>query len=219
MDKKLQQVADDVLSKLTNDIYKLINDNMLFGYNDKDDVFYTLSNKEIIDNIKNNLEHNIWICEGDEYYKIKTYVYLKVNNSLSELDKINKESLYEVLNNEIFNLILGKSFVNTYDKLPSLLMSIKQSNDLINKDVDKQNITDVVSRLLEITDLIKLFISYSDECEKFINDDEYDTLPYVMAIKRILFEETLEIANQWTQIINEHSELIAIVDKYTEEEE
>ena len=51
MDKKLQQVADDVLSKLTNDIYKLINDNMLFGYNDKDDVFYTLSNKEIIDTI------------------------------------------------------------------------------------------------------------------------------------------------------------------------
>ena len=219
MDKKLQQVADDVLSKLTNDIYKLINDNMLFGYNDKDDTFYTLSNKEIIDNIKNNLEHNIWIREDDEYHKIKAYVYLKVENSLGELDRINKNSLYEALNNEIFNLILGKSFVDTYDKLPLLLMSIKQSNDLINKDVDKQNITDVVSRLLEVTDLIKLFISYSDECEKFINDDEYDTLPYVMAIKRILFEETLEIASQWTQIINEHSELIAIVDKYTEEEE
>ena len=218
MDKKLQQVADDVLSKLTNDIYKLINDNMLFGYNDKDDTFYTLSNKEIIDNIKNNLEHNIWIREDDEYHKIKAYVYLKVENSLGELDRINKNSLYEALNNEIFNLILGKSFVDTYDKLPLLLMSIKQSNDLINKDVDKQNITDVVSRLLEVTDLIKLFISYSDECEKFINDDEYDTLPYVMAIKRILFEETLEIANQWTQLINEHSELITIVNKYTEQE-
>lgn len=218
MDKKLQQVADDVLSKLTNDIYKLINDNMLFGYNDKDDTFYTLSNKEIIDNIKNNLEHNIWIREDDEYHKIKAYVYLKVENSLGELDRINKNSLYEALNNEIFNLILGKSFVDTYDKLPLLLMSIKQSNDLINKDVDKQNITDVVSRLLEVTDLIKLFISYSDECEKFINDDEYDTLPYVIAIKRILFEETLEIANQWTQLINEHSELITIVNKYTEQE-
>lgn len=219
MDKKLEQVIDDALSKLSDDIYKLINDNMLFGYNDKDDTFYTLSNKEIIDNIKNNLEHNIWICEDDEYYKIKAYIYLKVENSLSELDRINKNSLYEVLNSEIFNLILGKSFVDTYDKLPLLLMSIKESNSLINKDVDRQNITDVVSRLLEITDLIKLFISYSDECEKFINDDEYDTLPYVMAIKRILFEETLEIANQWTQIINEHSELVAIVDKYTEEEE
>ena len=218
MDKKLQQVADDVLSKLTNDIYKLINDNMLFGYNDKDDTFYTLSNKEIIDNIKNNLEHNIWIREDDEYHKIKAYVYLKVENSLGELDRINKNSLYEALNNEIFNLILCKSFVDTYDKLPLLLMSIKQSNDLINKDVDKQNITDVVSRLLEVTDLIKLFISYSDECEKFINDDEYDTLPYVMAIKRILFEETLEIANQWTQLINEHSELITIVNKYAEQE-
>lgn len=218
MDKKLEQIVDDVLSKLSDDIYKLINDNMLFGYNDKDDTFYTLSNKEIIDNIKNNLEHNIWICEDDEYYKIKVYVYLKVENSLGELDRINKNSLYEALNNEIFNLILGKSFVDTYDKLPLLLMSIKQSNDLINKDVDKQNITDVVSRLLEVTDLIKLFISYSDECEKFINDDEYDTLPYVIAIKRILFEETLEIANQWTQLINEHSELIAIVNKYTEQE-
>ena len=218
MDKKLEQIVDDVLSKLSDDIYKLINDNMLFGYNDKDDTFYTLSNKEIIDNIKNNLEHNIWICEDDEYYKIKAYIYLKVENSLSELDRINKNSLHEVLNSEIFNLILGKSFVDTYDKLPLLLMSIKQSNDLINKDVDKQNITDVVSRLLEVTDLIKLFISYSDECEKFINDDEYDTLPYVIAIKRILFEETLEIANQWTQLINEHSELIAIVNKYTEQE-
>lgn len=218
MDKKLEQIVDDVLSKLSDDIYKLINDNMLFGYNDKDDTFYTLSNKEIIDNIKNNLEHNIWICEDDEYYKIKAYVYLKVENSLGELDRINKNSLYEALNNEIFNLILGKSFVDTYDKLPLLLMSIKQSNDLINKDVDKQNITDVVSRLLEVTDLIKLFISYSDECEKFINDDEYDTLPYVIAIKRILFEETLEIANQWTQLINEHSELITIVNKYTEQE-
>lgn len=218
MDKKLEQIVDDVLSKLSDDIYKLINDNMLFGYNDKDDTFYTLSNKEIIDNIKNNLEHNIWIREDDEYHKIKAYVYLKVKNSLGELDRINKNSLYEALNNEIFNLILGKSFVDTYDKLPLLLMSIKQSNDLINKDVDKQNITDVVSRLLEVTDLIKLFISYSDECEKFINDDEYDTLPYVIAIKRILFEETLEIANQWTQLINEHSELIAIVNKYTEQE-
>lgn len=218
MDKKLEQIVDDVLSKLSDDIYKLINDNMLFGYNDKDDTFYTLSNKEIIDNIKNNLEHNIWIREDDEYHKIKAYVYLKVENSLGELDRINKNSLYEALNNEIFNLILGKSFVDTYDKLPLLLMSIKQSNDLINKDVDKQNITDVVSRLLEVTDLIKLFISYSDECEKFINDDEYDTLPYVIAIKRILFEETLEIANQWTQLINEHSELITIVNKYAEQE-
>lgn len=218
MDKKLEQIVDDVLSRLSDDIYKLINDNMLFGYNDKDDTFYTLSNKEIIDNIKNNLEHNIWIREDDEYHKIKAYVYLKVENSLGELDRINKNSLYEALNNEIFNLILGKSFVDTYDKLPLLLMSIKQSNDLINKDVDKQNITDVVSRLLEVTDLIKLFISYSDECEKFINDDEYDTLPYVIAIKRILFEETLEIANQWTQLINEHSELITIVNKYTEQE-
>ena len=218
MDKKLEQIVDDVLSRLSDDIYKLINDNMLFGYNDKDDTFYILSNKEIIDNIKNNLEHNIWICEDDEYYKIKAYVYLKVENSLSELDKINKNSLYEALNNEIFNLILGKSFVDTYDKLPLLLMSIKQSNDLINKDVDKQNITDVVSRLLEVTDLIKLFISYSDECEKFINDDEYDTLPYVLAINRLFFEETLEIANQWTLLINDHSDLISFVNKYTEQE-